>query len=69
MKEKGKLQLEWAFPPFPEFGISDTGFDELWTDPQMLYLRSRIQGRGGGAGGTFVCRECKLTFAKDISVL
>ena len=50
MKEKGKLQLEWAFPPFPELGISDTGFDELWTDPQMLYLRSRIQGRGGGPG-------------------
>ena len=62
MKEKGKLQLEWPHPP-PDFGITDTAFEDLSRAPQILYLRSQIQG--GGAGGIFVCRECKLTFAKD----
>ena len=34
-------------PPFPEFGISDTAFEDLSRAHQILYLRSRIQGRGG----------------------
>ena len=47
------LQVKWlvqpslVFDPPPQiFWITDTGFEELWTDPQMLYLWSRNQGGG-----------------------
>ena len=41
---------KYSFNPPPlEFGITDTGFEELPTDSQMLYLRSKIQGGGGAS--------------------
>ena len=46
------LQVKWlvqpslVFTPPQIFWITNTGFEELWTDPQMLYLWSRNQGGG-----------------------
>ena len=43
VKMKGS---KWT--PSTEFVITDSEFGKCWTDPQMLYLWSRIR-RGGGA--------------------
>ena len=63
---KGKGSIRVSFPlPLQKSG---TQIQDLTSSGQILKCCTWYPEFGGGdAGEIFVCRECKLTFAKDIS--